>query len=222
MRLLARPSAVAYGMLGHPRLGLFVTPRGMPQRARLEGVVWAADNDAFAGFHEGRFVSMLRRIAGLPNPPAWVACPDVVADAGATLALFDRWEPVIRDYGLRVALVAQDGLTPAVVPWVRADCLFVGGTTNAGNGTVAAPVSGWKVGPEARALVATAKSLGKWVHMGRCSTLARIRVAVAWGCDSIDSSCTATLPGVWVPKILRWVGRCESVEAHPSLFDAEG
>ena len=204
--LLARPSAATERLRGHPGLGLLLTPRG-GLRA-VPAVPFAADNDAYAGFHEGRFRRMLAALAGFPVKPAWVACPDVVGDATDTLRLFDRWEAEIRSRGLPVALVGQDGLTPASAPWDRIDALFVGGST------------AWKESPDAGRLVAEAKRRGKAAHMGRCSTLRRIRIAARFGCDSIDSSCTATLPDVWVPKLLRWIGRVKAERVAPGLFDS--
>lgn len=210
MILLARPSAATRRLAGHEKLGLLATPRGPLAFADLHPhLLWAADNDAFAGFHEGRFLGMLEDLTGLLPAPRWVACPDVWGDSAATLSLLDAWAPAIERRGLPVALVAQDGLTPAQVPWGRIACLFVGGS------------DGWRGGPAAEVLVREAKRRGKWVHIGRAQTLRKLRTCARWGADSVDGTCTARLPDLWVPKLLGWIARCLAEQAAPSLFAKE-
>jgi hypothetical protein len=151
---------------------------------------WAADNDCFAGFHEGRYLDMLQAVT-YQSGCLFVVAPDVVADARATLCLFDRWEPVLRCVWATVneddvepgqlvhqpiAFVAQDGQERLPVPWGRFQALFVGGSTR------------WKLGPHAAALVREAKWRHKWVHVGRVNTLRRIAWCKALGVDSIDGS----------------------------------
>lgn len=150
---------------------------------------WCADNAAFSGFDEARFLRMLDRIAGKPGC-VFVAAPDVVADAGATLDLFRTWEPKIRARSLPVALVLQDGITPRRVPWSRVDAVFVGGST------------AFKLGAQARAMVAEAKRRGKWAHMGRVNSFKRIRLAHSWGCDSVDGSGYSMFPDRRIPPAL--------------------
>ncbi|HEX8927438.1 MAG TPA: hypothetical protein VGA45_00870, partial [Actinomycetota bacterium] len=149
-------------------LGQLVTPRMGTGLDLTEGcrLPWAADNDCFAGFHEGRYLQMLEAIT-YRSGCLFVVAPDVVADARATLRLFDRWEPVLRcvwatvneDDGepgqlvhQPIAFVAQDGQERPPVPWGRFQALFVGGSTR------------WKLGPHAAALIREAKWRGKWVH----------------------------------------------------------
>ena len=148
----------------------------------LRGLAWACDNSAFNGFKPERYIRMLDRLRDWPGC-MWVTAPDVVADAEATLQLYEQWEPVLRiNYGRPVALVAQDGLTVDEVPWDGIHALFIGGTTE------------WKLGPEARALIGAAKDRGKWVHMGRVGTGIRIRYCQALGVDSIDGGVFSTHP----------------------------
>src|SRR3990170_3952348 len=106
---------------GHPCLGQLMRP-GNGNRPTLPH--FAADNGAFSGFKIDEFLTMLR---WLPPRTSWVAAPDAVADWKTTAALFDEWEPKIRDFNLPVAFVLQDGCPD--VPWSRIDCLFVGGST---------------------------------------------------------------------------------------------
>ncbi len=54
----------------------------------------------------------------------FVAAPDVVADAEATLDLFGGWRREIASQGLPVALVAQDGLE-SLKYRTRSRCLWL-------------------------------------------------------------------------------------------------
>lgn len=173
----------------HPEVGVLVVPS---QRCSADGVlapgrVWAMDNGAFAGFNEPLFVRMLRVFHGRPGC-VFVAAPDVVGDASTTLAKFSGWEPTLHGLGWPVALVAQDGLALADVPWGSFEALFIGGST------------GFKLGPQARKLGAEAKARGKWLHMGRVNTDRRIRYAMRIGCDSVDGTSFSRWSKVYVPR----------------------
>ena len=140
------------------------------------GMVWAADNDAFAGFHERRFVSMLDRLVGLPGC-RFVACPDVVGDHRATRELLADWhDPIHLERRLPLAYVLQDGITPPAVPWPYLDAVFVGGSDS------------FKGSPVVAELVTEAKRRGKWAHMGRVNSVRRMRYAQSIGCDSVDGT----------------------------------
>jgi hypothetical protein len=168
-----------------PGVGCLIVPGagGLPIPDRP----WAMDNGAFSGFDEPKFLRKLDLVKDCPGC-LWVACPDVVADHIKTLRLFDEWEPRIREIGLPVALVAQDGLISCAVPWDRIDALFIGGTTE------------WKIGEEARTLVLEAKRRGKLVHMGRVNTARRITTALDWGVDTIDGTSMSMYPDTYIPK----------------------
>lgn len=161
------------------------------------GLPWACDNSAFSGFDEARFLRMLDRVAGRPGC-LWVAGPDVVGQAAATLDLFEEWEPIIREHGLPVALVLQDGQEAVPVPWDRLDAVFVGGSTD------------WKLGPHARHLVTEAKALGKVAHCGRVNSRARIGYAAGIGCDSVDGSGFSRWPDKKLAKGLAWIREATS------------
>lgn len=174
----------------HPNLGRLVTPRHWNRVADTATVMpWAADNDAYLAWDQPRFEAMLGDLAGVPGC-LFVAAPDVVADAPATLARFDLWEPRIRDAGQPVALVAQDGLEHLEVPWDRLDALFLGGTTE------------WKLSDAATLLASRARELGKWVHMGRVNSVRRINHARAIGCDSFDGTQWSMFTDRYLPDAL--------------------
>jgi hypothetical protein len=176
----------------HGPLGQLFTPRMLTGLDITEGcgVRWGADNDCFNGFDRSRYLDLLQAMT-YRSGCLFVTAPDVVADAKATLGLFERWQPVLQsvwatvneadvDPGVPVhqpiALVAQDGLERLPVPWDHLQALFIGGSTH------------WKLGPHAANLVREAKQRGKWVHVGRVNTLQRIYWCMALGVDSIDGS----------------------------------
>jgi hypothetical protein len=140
-----------------------------------QGKVWAMDNDAFSGFDAVAYLKMLKRFWGIPGCK-FVTAPDVVADAKATMKKFALWQPVLARWGFPIALVAQDGLEDLIIPWHKLDALFIGGST------------AWKLSATAADLVAEAHKHGKWVHMGRVNSNARLRYAQSIGCDSVDGT----------------------------------
>ena len=161
-----------------PNIGRLLTPRHFPTAIETveRGIPIAADNDAFSEFNEPRFLAMLDTLAPVAGDLEFVTAPDVVGEARPTLERFVEWGPEIRRRGFRAALVGQDGMTPASVPWGEFDALFVGGSTE------------WKLGPEAAVLVAQARARGLWVHVGRVNSLKRCRLAADMGADSVDGS----------------------------------
>jgi hypothetical protein len=133
---------------------------------------WAMDNGAYSGgFDAAAFVAMLERFYGRKGC-RFVAAPDVVADAHETLRRWPFWSRLIRGVGFVPALVAQDGLTVPDVPWTELGAVFIGGSTE------------WKLGPQARDLMAYAQTRGLWVHVGRVNSRQRIwhfgRLANSW------------------------------------------
>ncbi len=169
----------------HPNLGRLVQPRhySSVEATAIEGIPWAADNDAFGNFDESAFSRMLERLAGLPGC-LFVAAPDVVANAEATAERFDRWEPVIHAHGLPVALVAQDGQQEPF--WDRFEAFFIGGGDQ------------FKLGPDGEHWLGQARARGKWTHVGRVNSLRRIRWARTIGADSIDGSGWSRFKGIYL------------------------
>lgn len=186
----AYPSMSKY--LPHPHLGNLVTPRSGQRVQPFEDarIPWAADNGAFAGFEERRYLRMLDKLQGMH--PLFVAAPDVVADARTTLSLYPVWEQELRRRGFRVAFVAQDGLDEGwTVPWPVIDCLFIGGTDE------------FKMGDFAAGLCRRARELRRWVHVGRVNTLSRLRWCYEIGADSVDGTNFSWYMDVKLPRALR-------------------
>jgi hypothetical protein len=171
-------------------LGQLLTPAS--NNRLIDGLPWAADNGAFAGLDVPRFRRLLARITGRPRC-LFVACPDVVADAAATLASWRVWREEVAATGQPVAFVGQDGLALGAVPWADMGAYFVGGST------------AWKLSDDSRRLAAEAKRRGLWLHMGRVNSLTRLRLAYEWGCDSVDGSSASRNGDVKLPPYLRWV-----------------
>lgn len=160
-----------------PDMPAMITPRmgQMPP----SGQPWAADNGRYAAPHEytdDKFLSWLRKMPAASC--LFATAPDVVGNAGGTLALSAPMYRRIREAGYKVALVAQDGLENIreFIPWQDFDALFIGGTTE------------WKLSEAAHELAAEAKRRGKWLHMGRVNSRRRLRIAHAMGCDSVDGT----------------------------------
>ena len=185
-----------------PYLGHLLSPMARNHIDSLlqTGLVWAADNGAYSGFNADAFQRMLRQLIGKPRC-LFVVAPDVVADAAATLELFDSWQPIISNLGLPVALVGQDGQEALRVPWDRLQAFFIGGSTE------------WKLSQAAARLAIEAKRQHKWLHMGRVNSLCRLRYAYQLGCDSVDGSRFSWFPDHSLPRYLRALQRFTLEEA---------
>lgn len=152
---------------------------------------WAADNDGFQGVDVPAYMAMLSKIAGTPNC-LFVALPDVLYDARATMHEFAKWQPIVRgDLGMPVAYVLQDGIEGVGVPWEQLDAVFIGGTT------------GFKFSDVVARIAAEAKRRDKWVHMGRVNTKRRIDYAASIGCDSIDGTKWSRWLDTWAHELHR-------------------
>lgn len=192
-------------------IGLLVQPKSR-LHSRLDCYpVWAADNGAFSvhgEFCPKRFRSMLAqsKLREHASRCLFVAAPDVLKvlpngmvypNAVATLKQFPAWAEVIRDHGLPVALIAQNGLERMIddVPWSLVDALFVGGSTE------------WKLGRGARTCVQVAQQLGKRTHMGRVNSYKRLAMAQSWGVGSADGTFLSFAPDTNLPRLLAWLSR---------------
>lgn len=176
-------SAGLLGQLRQPNNGHVVVP----------GAKWAADNGAFSStrtFDPDRWYAWLTK-----QPTAgclFAVVPDVVGNHADTLDLWHIWADRVRALGHRPAFVLQDGCTADDMP-EDTDCVFIGGSTD------------YKLSFEASECVRVAKERGWWVHMGRVNSLRRLRIAAAWGCDSVDGTYLAFGPDKNLPRLLSWL-----------------
>lgn len=191
-------------------LGVLLTPADWHATESIlsTGLAWAADNGCFGGLDDKAFRRMLNRIAGLPRLQ-WVVCPDQVADAGATLRLFDEWEPVLRSHGVPIAFVAQNGQEKFDVPWDRFDALFLGGAETADGAE-------WKLSQAAIGLASAAKAKGKLLHVGRVNSLRRLKMTYDMGADSVDGSSLSKWANTYLEQFL---GVTRQLECQLSLLD---
>jgi len=184
-------------------LGFINTPNS--NHKIKEGWVWAADNGCFGSNYVGdeKWIKWLERLSPLSSWCLFATAPDVVGDGEATIARSTPWLKKIRDLGYPAALVAQDGMTEAMIPWADFDVLFIGGTTD------------WKLGQEVVSLIKAAQGKGKRVHVGRVNSWKRFHRFAMLGVESSDGTKLAFGPAVNLPKVLSW-GR--SIKMQSTLF----
>lgn len=119
-----------------------------------QGKPWAGDNCAYTGFDHQRFIEWLELVNGYRSTCIFVAAPDVVGNAEATLYIFEDWWHIISGNELPVAYVAQDGSENFEIP-EGAEAVFIGGTT------------AWKESEAAMSVIWRARELDLHVHIGR-------------------------------------------------------
>lgn len=142
--------------------------------ARAVGVPYGIDNGCFAAFDETAWLRLCDVAADADDDrPLFVTLPDVVGDAVRTAELFEHYR--LRTNGLPRALVLQDGIERVRIPWSDLRAVFVGGSDR------------FKFSPEAIAAARTARMLGRWVHVGRVNTAARVSNWLGLA-DSLDGS----------------------------------
>lgn len=181
-------------------LGAIVTPnQGNRVDCEVRTVI---DNGCFTR-PEAFTVERYRRLTNHYPRSIFATVPDVVGDWTGTL---HRWRSFPKDdWSVPLAIVLQDGASVSSVPWDEIGAIFVGGSTE------------WKLGPEARSIVATANERGVWAHMGRVNSHQRLRYAEWIGCDSADGTFLVFGPDVNLVRLVRWL---DEVNNQPALFDA--
>lgn len=203
MYLSGAKNAAISDDLARGTLGFLKTPNN---GNRLDGcAVWALDNGCFTGAYPGdaAYLALLDRLGPHRAGCLFVAVPDVVADAPATLAKFPTMAAAIRAKGWPVALVGQDGMETMAVPWELVDWVFIGGST------------GWKLGAGGREFIAQARARDKRIHVGRVNSARRFAYFDALGCDSADGTYLAFGPNANAPDLRAWVAQ----SLQPRLFE---
>lgn len=199
MMLLVSGSTVTVARLARSwphHLGHLLTPKNRNTASVLQtGLRWGLDNGAYRGFDPVLFSRRLAWAARHPQRCLWVVCPDVVADARATLERFKIWQEAIRQTGLPLAFVGQDGAEDLDIPWENFACWFIGGSTR------------WKLSQASADLALEAKRRGQWLHMGRVNSLRRLQAAFDMGCDSTDGSSHSMFGDKYIYRDLAWLLR---------------
>lgn len=177
----------------HPNHGRLLTPRHYSSawRSARAGIPWAIDCDGFTGVDRKAYQRMVMNLAGIPGC-LFLVVPDVYLGDGveahtATMEAWREWYPFVRMSGFPLAFVGQIGATVDNVPWDECDAVFLGGDTP------------WKLGLQAREIVAEAKRRGMHAHMGRVNSAKRISYARGIGCDSVDGSGWAKFRNAMMP-----------------------
>jgi hypothetical protein len=144
---------------------------------------WAFDNGAFKDWNDGKPFNEAKYQGALDyvhlhatTRPDFVVVPDIVAGGLESLKLSEAWVPKCRALKAPVYLVVQDGMSFDDVCAVLDlyDGIFVGGSLD------------WKL-KTGRAWTDFAHEHGRKCHIGRMGTEDRVRAALRWGVDSIDS-----------------------------------
>lgn len=195
MYLTGNQNAKVKPLLDAGVLGLLNTPKNAYPIA--EGWTWAADNGCYNAATYGgdaAWFAWLQKFT--PEQRAtclFATAPDVVGDHYATRLRSAMWLRRIRGLGYPAAFVAQDGMTVENTPWHWFDVLFIGGSTE------------WKLGPEAKVVIAHAKSIGLPVHVGRVNSQKRFLAFAALGVSSVDGTFIGFGPDENLPKLLGWI-----------------
>ena len=139
--------------------------------ARATGIPYALDNGCYTTFERATWDRMLEEAE--IDSPVFACLPDVVGDAQRTIELFRYFKS--HTNGIPRALVLQNGVEHTDIPWDDVAAVFIGGD------------DAFKFSAVAQRAARCAKLLGKWVHVGRCNTTARLRNWIGLA-DSLDGS----------------------------------
>lgn len=209
----------------YENLGILGQPGNrLDRQAPTFGGRMAMDNGCFAKgdeFDLEGYLTHLRTVLAEGGRPMWATAPDVVGDYTATTIRSIPVMPRIRELGIPVAYVAQNGIENDLgrIRWDLFDALFLGGSPEClPCGFVRAAtafdvktcpaghkLTEWKVGPGAAAVTRAAKAHGKTVHMGRVNSLKRLRIAQAMGCDTADGTYLARAGRKGTATVLGWL-----------------
>lgn len=156
------------------QVGWIIGPGGW--REPRDFIQYCFDNGAFPVWSKGKkwdeapFYELCRRIIGREHKPRWIAVPDVVSDREATICSWNHHSPKVAAFGVPLAFVVQDGMTPDDVP-DDAEVVFVGGSTD------------WKW----RNLTMWTKSFPR-VHVGRVNGERGLWLCHEAGAESCDGT----------------------------------
>lgn len=184
-------------------LGAIITPTQGNRHLVTNAITAMIDNGCFTRPNDFT-IDRYRELVASHPASLFATVPDVVGNWDATL---NRWHEFPKDgWQVPLAIVLQNGATVESVPWHEIGAVFVGGTTD------------WKLGPEARSIVAEAKARNVWAHMGRVNSQRRLRYADWIGCDSADGTFLVFAPDANLRLVLRWL---DDVNRQATLFQSD-
>jgi|DEB0MinimDraft_6_1074348.scaffolds.fasta_scaffold66030_2 hypothetical protein len=140
------------------------------------------DNGCFSNFKEKTWLKMVKQ-AILDDNCLFFTLPDEVGSHKKTLELFKLWQLYLENelkFSQKLIIkksgfVLQDGATIDTIPFDKISSIFLGGTTQ------------FKMSLQALKILQKAKSLNKYIHIGRVNTISRA-VKFHGLADSIDGS----------------------------------
>jgi hypothetical protein len=191
----------------HPRyndtIGQIETANSIHWKRINQGVYWCLDNGVFTGkFNVEKWTKQMDDLKEHKDKCLFIAIPDVVGNFEATLKQFSHYRNMVKDYP--VAFVSQDGIRERDIPWNDFSCLFVGGSDR------------HKLGKEGGLVIREAKKRGKWVHIGRVNSPARI--LKFWQADSWDGTHLGYMPSD-VGKFHAAVLQVRAMKAQNRMFE---
>lgn len=195
----------SHHLLDKQIIGFLTTPN--IGNTRQPEWIWAADSGCFnrkTYKGDANYIDWLKRQHS-KNNCLFATAPDVVGNAEATLSFAESWLPLILDLGYYPALVTQDGMTPAMIPWDNLHWLFIGGTDQ------------HKLGHEAIELIHAAHRNGKKIHVGRVNSGKRFAKFAAYNCDTADGTYLGFGPSINVVKLQSWIDKEKSFASLFSL-----
>jgi hypothetical protein len=167
-----------------------------PPKTGIAPKNFVLDNGAFSNWVKNREFCETDYLRWLDRwlekaTPDWLVVPDAVGNKAETLALWRKWEGILREFKVPLAIAVQDGMEIKDIP-ATADVIFVGGTTL------------WKI-----------KNIPYWckahprVHIARVNGWHRLYLAYASGAKSVDGTgfLRKTIngqPAVELELFLRW------------------
>jgi len=120
-----------------------------------------------------------------------------VADAVETLTRAPVYQEALTQQladKLRCKVKTVGRHTAGKIPWGQIEALFVGGSDDFKEDMLVTCD-----------ILPQAKARGKWVHLGRCNSRSRLRLALRSDCDSVDGSSLSMFPRTWIPKFVGWI-----------------
>jgi hypothetical protein len=174
---------------------------GRQDEALKAGCRWMLDNGAFTNnFVFSTWVYQLAMMRPYRANCIGIVTPDVPYNAAETLHRFSQYRAIPEALGYKVAFATQDGMTADMIPWPLFNVLFIGGSDQ------------HKRGPDAEELAREAKRQGKWVHVGRVSSVTAARRYWTWA-DSADGTTFCFEAGEARDRLfIRWSGYLSEAE----------
>jgi hypothetical protein len=166
-------------------VGWLLTPDSSLKTPICNYMPYAIDNGRFAVWSDGRewnednFIKYLDFYCTYELQPRWIVVPDAVGNKNETLEEWKKWYPSLKEYGVPLAFVVQDGMTKEDVP-EDADIIFIGGTF------------AWKW-----------ETIRHWtenferIHVGRVNTYNHLQTCRSLGVESCDGTGWFRHPDRW-------------------------